>query len=160
MTCTEMTDFFYLWRIVMKKALGAAIVLLALVIAIVPLFTDCLSQGRSLTTKDGKSVPMKCHWTAIAEIGIAVPLALTGLFNLRKQRKDSARPIAIIGIASGALAILYPTVLIGVCANPDMICNMVMRPILITAGTLAIAASIIQFVSARDPELHTSGLAS
>jgi hypothetical protein len=144
----------------MNKVMGAAILFLALVIAIVPVFTDCLSQGRALTTKDGKTVPMKCHWTGIAEIGIAVPLALTGIFNLRKQRKETARSQATIGIAAGALAILFPTVLIGVCPNPDMICNMIMRPTLIAAGTLAVAASIVQYVIARDPEPHISGMAA
>jgi hypothetical protein len=140
--------------------MGGTIVLLALVIAIVPIFTDCQSQGRSLTTKDGKSVAMKCHWTGIAEIGIAIPLGLTGLFNLRKQRKDTTRTLSVMGMAAGALAILFPTVLIGVCANPDMICNLVMRPTLIAAGTLAIAASIVQYVKAQGPELRISGMAA
>lgn len=144
----------------MSKVMGGTIVLLALVIAIVPIFTDCQSQGRSLTTKDGKSVAMKCHWTGIAEIGIAIPLGLTGLFNLRKQRKDTTRTLSVMGMAAGALAILFPTVLIGVCANPDMICNLVMRPTLIAAGTLAIAASIVQYVKAQGPELRISGMAA
>src|SRR5512147_1310989 len=108
----------------MNKVLGVVIILLAVVIAVVPAFTDCLSQGRSLTTADGRSIPMKCHWTGIAEIGVAVPLGLTGIFNLRKGRKNTSRILAAFGIASGALAILIPTTLIGVCANPDMICNM------------------------------------
>jgi hypothetical protein len=132
----------------MNKILGAAILVLALVIAIVPAFTDCQSQGRSLTTQDGRSVPMKCHWAGVAAIGAAVPLGLTGLFHMRKQRKDGARTLAVMGAASGALAILFPTVLIGVCANPDMICNLIMRPTMIAAGMLSIAASAFLFVSA------------
>ena len=144
----------------MNKVMGATIVVLALVIAIAPLFTDCQSQGRSLTTKDGKSVPMKCHWTGIAEIGIAVTLFLTGIFSLRKQSKDSARTLSTMGIASGVVAILFPTVLIGVCAMPDMLCNMVMRPTLIAAGTLAIASSVVLFLNARDPEPRISGMAA
>lgn len=136
----------------MNKFLGATIIVLALIIAIVPAFTDCQSQGRSLTTKDGKTVPMKCHWTGIASIGVAVPLALTGMFNLRKQRKETSRILAIFGIALGALTILFPTVLIGVCANPDMICNMIMRPVLIAAGVLTIAASIVLFIIGRNPD--------
>jgi len=136
----------------MKKGLSAVIILLALLIAIVPALTDCQSQGRALTTKDGKTVPMKCHWTGIAEAGVAVPLGLMGIFNLRKQRKDTTRTLAVFGVAAGALAILFPTVLIGVCANPDMICNMIMRPTLIAAGTLSIIASAALFVTAREPQ--------
>ena len=141
----------------MKKGLSAMLIVLALVIAIVPTLTDCLSQGRSLTTKDGKSVPMKCHWTGIAEIGVAVPLALTGVLGLRKQRKDAARTQALFGASAGALAILFPTALIGVCAMPDMICNMVMRPTLIAAGIISIAVSAVLFASASEPPVQFSG---
>jgi hypothetical protein len=144
----------------MNKVMSVSIILLALVIAIVPAFTDCQSQGRSLTTQDGRSVPMRCHWTGLAEIGVAVPLGLTGLFNLRKQRKDTARFLSVFGAASGVLAILFPTALIGVCANPDMVCNMIMRPTLIAAGVLAIAASIVLFVNARDPRIEFAGAAA
>jgi hypothetical protein len=135
----------------MNKIMGGLLFFLALVIAIVPAFTDCQSQGRSLTTEDGRSIPMKCHWTGIAAIGAAVPLGLTGLFQLRKQRKESARSLAVLGAASGVLAILFPTALIGVCANPDMICHMVMRPTLIAAGILAVASSAVLFAGAQEP---------
>ncbi len=144
----------------MNKGLGGLLVFLALVIAIVPVFTDCQSQGRSLTTADGKSVAMKCHWAGIAEIAVAVPLALTGIFNMRKQKKVSSRTNAVFGVAAGTLAILFPTLLIGVCANPDMICNMIMRPTLIAAGTLSIFTSVIIFVSARDPRVEFSETAA
>ena len=39
--------------------------------------------------------------------------------------------LSILGLAFGAFLILLPTALIGVCANPDMICNSVMKPTLI-----------------------------
>src|SRR5574342_68318 len=76
----------------MKKSMGILIIVLALVIGIVPLFTDCLANGRSLTTADGRSVPMKCHWTAIAEIGMAVPLALVGIFTAFGKGFEGDRP--------------------------------------------------------------------
>ncbi len=135
----------------MNKAMGGALVFLALVIAIVPIFTDCLSQGRSLKTADGRSVPMKCHWTGIAEIGAALPLALSGVANLRKPRRETRRWLAATSGLAGGLAILFPTVLIGVCPNPDMLCNLVMRPTLVAGGILAIAASAILFANPHDP---------
>ncbi len=136
----------------MNKALGIGLIVIALVLAIAPAFTDCQSQGRSLTTKDGKTVAMKCHWTGIAEIGAALPIGLVGLFNLRKQRKETSQFLAVLGMGAGALAILFPTLLIGVCAMPTMICNMVMRPTLIAGGILAIAASVVIFFTSRDPQ--------
>jgi len=48
----------------MSKFLGGVMVLMALVLAVAPVFTDCQSQGKLLTTADGRSVSMKCHWRA------------------------------------------------------------------------------------------------
>lgn len=133
----------------MNKIMGVAIVALALVIGIVPLFTDCLSQGAMLTTAAGAKVPMKCHWTAIAEIGAAVPLALVGIITFLSKRKETLQSMNVVGAAMGAMAILFPTALIGVCANPTHICNMVERPVLILGGTLAVAVSLFNLYLSR-----------
>jgi hypothetical protein len=130
--------------------MGVLLIVLALAIAIVPLFTDCLANGRSLTTADGRSVPMKCHWTAIAEIGLAVPLLLIGVFNLTSKRRETFRSINLMGVALGALVILFPTVLIGVCANAAMPCNMIEKPLLLLSGILVMGASLITLVSSRN----------
>jgi hypothetical protein len=133
----------------MNKSMGILMIVLALVIAIVPILTDCLANGRSLTTTDGKSVPMKCHWTAIAEIGLAVPLALVGLFNLTSKRKETIRVLGGIGGFLGLLIVLFPTVMIGVCANPMMPCNMIELPTLLFSGTLVMAASMVTLFNSR-----------
>lgn len=133
----------------MNKTMGVLLIVLALVIAIVPLFTDCLANGKTLTTADGRSVPMKCHWTAIAEIGMAVPLALIGVFNITSKRKETFSTLNLISTILGAFVILFPTVLIGVCANPMMSCNMIMKPTLILSGILVIGASLVTLVTSR-----------
>jgi hypothetical protein len=134
----------------MNKTMGVLMIALALVIAIVPLFTDCLANGRTLTTADGRSVPMKCHWTAIAEIGLAVPLALVGVFTFISKRKETLRTHNLVSLALGALVILFPTVLIGVCANPSMPCNLVEKPVLLASGILVMAASLVTLVTSRN----------
>jgi len=128
-------------------------ILLALVLAITPVFTDCESQGKMLTTADGRSVSMKCHWTGIAEIAAAIPLGIAGVYALRGRRKETTRFAGIVGAASGLTAILLPTVLIGTCGNAAMTCNLLMRPTLLASGILAVVASIALFVIAREPEL-------
>jgi hypothetical protein len=72
-----------------------------------------------------------------------------GIFDITSKRKESFNILSVLGITLGALAILLPTFLIGVCANPDMLCNMLMKPVLILSGALVIAASVIVFVSSR-----------
>jgi hypothetical protein len=130
--------------------MGILMIVLALIIAIVPIFTDCLAHGRSLATADGRSVPMKCHWTAIAEIGLAVPLALIGVFNLTSKRRETFQALNLTGSALGVLVILFPTVLIGVCASAMMPCNMVEKPALILSGILVIGASLMTMASTRN----------
>ncbi len=134
----------------MNKTMGILMIALALVIAIVPLFTDCLANGRTLATADGRFVPMKCHWTAIAEIGLAIPLALIGVFNFTSKRKETLRSLNMISLTLGTLVILFPTVLIGVCANAMMPCNMIEKPTLILSGILVMAASLIAFGTSRN----------
>jgi hypothetical protein len=131
------------------KVTSIAMILTALVVGIAPLFLDCQSQSRSLTTNAGASVPMKCHWTAIAEIAMAVPIAGIGILNLVNKRRESRRSLGLMAMILGAFVILLPTVLIGVCANPMMICNMVMRPLLILSGTIIAASGLYQVFAAQ-----------
>ena len=100
----------------MKLAAGLLIVL-ALVVGVVPAYTDCQSQGRALALANGNTVPMKCHWSGLAELSLAVPLGLVGVSTAFSKRKESRRMLAILGMALGALVIAVPTVLIGVCAQ-------------------------------------------
>jgi hypothetical protein len=144
----------------MNKVLAVVMILMALVLAIIPAFTDCESQGKMLATADGRSVSMKCHWAGVAEVAAAIPLALAGIYALRSRRKETTRFAAVVGAASGLMAILLPTLLIGVCANPMMICNMLMRPILLASGAIAIAASIALFFTAKEPEAPAAAQAA
>ncbi len=137
----------------MNKVLGAVMVVLALALAISPAFTDCESHGRMITTADGRAISMKCHWTGIAEIAAAGPLGAAGIYALRGRRKETTRFASIIGAGSGVMALLLPLVLIGTCGNPSMPCNLLMRPILLASGILAIASSTILFAVAREPEM-------
>ena len=133
----------------MNKFFGIAIIALALAIAVVPAFTDCQSQGKSLTTSTGKTVPMKCHWTGIAEIGVAVPLLTVGAMMTANRRKNNIMTMGILGIVLGGMAIAFPNGLIGVCATPTMICHTVMKPALTVLGSLAIVGSLGAMVLSR-----------
>ncbi len=120
------------------RALATLTIVMALITGIVPQFTNCESQGRMLTLEGGRQIPMKCHWTARAEIALAAPLAATGVMLLVTRRKETRRALSITSGVLGVFTILLPTALIGVCGNPDMICNSTMRPLLILVGALTI----------------------
>jgi type II secretory pathway component PulF len=134
------------------KAIGAIIVILALVIGIVPQFTDCLAQGKAITLPNGSIMPMKCHWTRQAEVAVAIPLFIVGGLTILSRRKQTQRALAVVGIALGVAAILIPAYLIGVCASAEMICSMLMKPTLLFAGALTVVANGIALVYLRGPE--------
>jgi hypothetical protein len=141
------------------KTISAILIILALVIGIVPQFTDCLAQGKAITLASGKSLPMKCHWSRQAEVAVSIPLLVVGGLTFFGRRKETLRALAVVGIALGAAAMLIPTYLIGVCAGPEMICNMLMKPVLLFAGVLIIATCVVALVYLRgeDPDAADAG---
>lgn len=125
------------------KFVGLLMVVLAIAVGIVPMFTDCESQGRMIELGNGRMISMKCHWTARAELAMALPLAVVGGIELFSKRKETGIVLSILGAVLGVLIILLPTALIGVCANPEMICNMIMKPALILGGSVVTGLSLI-----------------
>ena len=134
------------------KVIASLIIVLALVIGIVPQFTDCASQGKAIELANGKTIPMKCHWTARAELALALPLLATGVLMLVNRRKQTLRSLSIVSLVLGIAVMLVPTYLIGVCANPDMTCAMLERPTALFAGALTVLLSIVALVYLRGPE--------
>jgi uncharacterized membrane protein len=134
------------------KVAAAAIMILAVALAVVPMFTDCHSAGRALTLEGGRQIPMKCHWTGRAELGLALPLFVVGLMLAFAKYKETRRTLGITGITLGLVAILLPTVLIGVCMKPDMPCVSAMQPALILAGVLTIGIGLAVMVRSWGPE--------
>ncbi len=125
------------------KIVATILIILALAIGIVPQFTDCESQGRAIEMPNGMTIPMRCHWTGQAEMASAGPMFAVGGLMLFNRRKESLRVLAIVGIVVGIFVVMLPTYLIGVCASDDMLCNILMKPTLIFAGTVAAAVSVV-----------------
>lgn len=128
------------------KFVAVLMVILAILIGIVPQFTTCASQGRSLTLADGRQVPMKCHWTGQAEIAVAAPLLIAGGLLATSKRKETVRVVSSGAAVLGLAVIALPTLLVGVCGNPEMICNAVMKPTLILMGGSVTALSLFGVV--------------
>ena len=88
------------------------------------------------------NMPMACHYTAQAELGIGVGLALLGIIALFCSPK--IRTGLNIAVALNALlSLAVPTVLIGVCKGAMMHCHMVTRPTLIVIGILALLFAVV-----------------
>lgn len=133
------------------KVLGVILLVLALVVGTVPQFTNCDYNGMSITTNAGKSVPMKCLWTARAELAAAVPLFVIGGMMLFSRRKESSRNLSALGVILGIFVMLLPTSLIGVCSSA-MPCNTVMEPTMMLSGSAVILTGIVGVVLAQRRE--------
>ena len=127
----------------MFKVLAVIIIILALIVIIVPQFTNCDADGRSLTLESGKQVPMKCLWSARAELALGIPLLVLGVLMLLARVKETTRSLSILGVVQGILIILIPTSLIGVCMAPDMICNSILKPTMLVVGIVTILVSLV-----------------
>jgi hypothetical protein len=131
------------------KIAAVLLVVLALAVAVVPMFTDCQSQGRAIVLANGSTVAMKCHWSGVAELALAAPLLFVGLATFVSKRKETRRVLAVLGLIIGAVIVAVPTVLVGVCASSEMLCNSIMRPTLVLAGILVMVISAVSWAMAE-----------
>ena len=106
------------------------------------MLTECQAV---MELADGMTNPMKCHWIAIAELAMAVPLAALGGFLFFSKRKETRQSVSIMGAILGVFVVLYPTTLIGVCASNMMDCRNLMLPTLVLLGVLVVAACAVLF---------------
>jgi len=151
------------------KVLAMLILIAGLVIAVAPQYTNCEAQGGTMPTATTVSagatlspvttmaslqtsvaamiVPkMKCLWSARGALAVGVSLAVAGALLFFARRKETRRALSIVGALLGLSAILLPTTLIGTCASDGAVCNTTMKPIMLVAGGLAVAASLIVLV--------------
>ena len=144
------------------KVVGILIVAMALVVGIVPQFTYCkfcsvsptmsmagsgAATGTGATMASTATAPMPCYWTARAALGLAPVLCAAGVLLFFSRRKETRRALAVLISVLGLVAILLPTVLIGVCATAGAACNTIMRPSMVAAGGIAVALGLITLVT-------------
>ena len=58
---------------------------------------------------------MTCGWAARAETGIGAPIMVAGGLLIARGTTETRQAVGIFSIAMGALVVLFPTVLIGMC---------------------------------------------
>ncbi len=133
----------------MYRVLGIALVLLAIGLAVVPHFTDCLSQGDTLKLANGNTQPMKCHWTAQAEIAVGIPLGVVGIMLPFSRRSYVAMTVSATVVSLGAVALAVPYALIGTCTAPTHICNTVMKPALTALGSVTVLGGLVVLALTR-----------
>lgn len=89
---------------------------------------------------------MRCFWTLRAELGIGSLVIAVGVLMLFSRtifvRMGLTMSLACISLLAAAI----PTILIGVCPNEMMRCNMGAKPALVLLSGLSFVVSIINLV--------------
>ncbi len=131
------------------KIPGGLLMGFAVLIAVIALAFNCQAEGQMITLANGSKIPMKCYWTGIAEASVAGTLLLGGLLMYISKGKEARRNLSLFGLGFGALVLLLPTVLIGVCANPAHDCNRIVLPSMLFLGTSVIGTSVWSLLTSQ-----------
>jgi hypothetical protein len=95
-----------------------------------------------LETTSGKSVSMRCFWTARAEILLCGLVLLAGLLIAWIPSAEGRRRLSHMVALLGAAVVLTPLYLIPTCANPEMACNLGAKPAWILIGGATLLAGL------------------
>lgn len=127
--------------------IGALLILFPLYILPVCPLPDAQTIPATTMAGDGHmhSTPgkiMKCFWTARAEIGIGSLVIAIGALVLFSRSLFVRMGLSMALACTAVLAAAIPTILIGVCGNEMMRCNMGAKPALILLAIVLVIAAI------------------
>jgi hypothetical protein len=122
------------------NGIGALLVLLGIIVILVPwiIFPVCEMGGLYVQTTSGMQFPMPCGWTARAESGIGALIVVAGGLLLARNSPETRQAAGVFTIALGALVILFPTILTGMCKTASHQCRMTTLPALELLGIIII----------------------
>lgn len=124
-----------------KQTLGIFAVVLGVLIALIPelIFPVCTD---TIELINGKSLFMKCHWTARAEILVGVIIVFNGILILLFKNYEARIALSIMLFFLGLTALLIPTLVIGMCEAAAMDCRVGTEPALIVTSIIIMIASL------------------
>lgn len=77
---------------------------------------------------------MSCLWASRAVVGIGVVTAILAIVRIFETDEGERRGLSLSCALFGFLMAAMPGLIIGLCPDPAMHCNMVMRPFVIAIG--------------------------
>ncbi len=120
--------------------LGALLTLLGVSIIVVPQFIFPVCET-TIETAFGGVLPMRCHWTGQAEIGVGALLSIGGLVICLVADPRVRLGVALMTACAALLAAAIPTEIIGVCPGRMMHCRIGTLPALLLLSGIAFAVS-------------------
>jgi hypothetical protein len=120
---------------------GLLTALTGLLIIITPNWLLPVCQGL-LELANGKQVPMRCFWTARAEMVMGGLLLVSGLLLIFVWSAEVRRRLNHLVAVQGLAVILFPLYIIPTCMSPDMACNVGTKPALLILGGLTLVLGL------------------
>lgn len=122
------------------NGIGALLILLGIVIILTPwiICPICEMGGLYVQTVSGMNLPMTCGWTARAETGVGALIVVAGGLLIARGTIETRQAVGVFAIAMGALVVLFPTFLIGMCKVASHPCRMTTLPALEILGVIVI----------------------
>lgn len=122
------------------NGIGALLVLLGIIVILVPwiIFPVCEMEGLYIQTTSGMQFPMPCGWTARADSGVGALIVIAGGLLIARNTPETRQAVGVFSIALGALVILFPTVLTGMCKIASHPCRTMTLPVLELLGVFVI----------------------
>jgi hypothetical protein len=119
---------------------GVLLVILGILIILTPwiIFPVCEMEGIYVVTAAGMNLPMTCGWSARAETGLGALIVVAGGLLIARSTRETRQAVGIFSIAMGALVVLFPTVLIGMCKVATHPCRTTTLPALEILGVIVI----------------------
>lgn len=97
----------------------------------------------------GKQVHMKCYYTSVVFVFIAVLLLINAVVSLFVKTSVVSGIMTVV-IAAFVYVTLNDTIGIGICANPEMACQMTAPFVKVCAAVEVICGAIYAVIAAKD----------
>lgn len=131
------------------KKICNILAIVASIVLIIGLKTFATPCEGMIETAKGMEVPMKCHWTDVALLYLAVATIVVGIANIIKNSKST---LELIGMGVLSIAITMNNVGVGVCKMEGMACH-TMKTFAIVIGVVFIVLGILQMFIKNEVEL-------
>lgn len=124
-----------------KPTVGIVVIVLGVLVALIPIviFPVC---GNMIELMNGKSIFMKCHWTAMAEVLLGILMVFDGMLIMIFKNWEARIALSIMSFLFGLIVLLIPTVVIGMCETATMACRVGTEPALIVMSVITMIVGI------------------
>lgn len=140
-----------------RPTVGIIVIALGVLVALIPIviFPVC---NNMIELINGKTLFMKCHWTARSELLIGILIVFDGILTIGFKKHETRIALSIMLFLFGLTALLIPTVVIGMCETATMVCRVGTEPALIVVSVITMVFGIgnifFQSSSINSEQLH------